>query len=143
MSKTKISEFKVGNIIYEVVLDEDLMMDEQALGSCDYLNAEISLFPRQNEQRMEQVLHHELMHAIFSEAGYDEQDEDMVNRLGIVFHQFITDNFQFIGHTGIREQVAEIADEMMEEEEAVASSKRTHQQPVGFDTSHVSGVSES
>ena len=129
----KISEFKVGNIIYDVVLDGDLMDGASALGSCDYMQSEIALYDRQSEQRMEQVLYHELTHAIFFEAGFDEQDEDMVNRLGIVLHQFIKDNFEFIGHDGIRDAVAAIAEENAQIAADDGSTKSLNKkQPIGF-----------
>lgn len=118
----KLSEFKIGGIIYDVISDEDLMDESDALGSCDHQNARISLYPRQAETRVEQTLYHELVHALFFEAGYDEHDEDMVNRLGIVLHQFIEENYQFLGHPGIREQVAENYAELLEESESLAAS---------------------
>lgn len=127
---TKVSEFKIGGVIYDVVSDEDIMDRDGALGSCDYKNATISLYPRQAESRMEQVLYHELVHALFFEAGFDEQDEDMVNRLGIVFHQFIEDNYEFCGHPGIREQIAEMVAAQDEHDSAVSRSEM--KEPMGF-----------
>lgn len=39
-----------------------------------------------------QVIVHELTHAIFMEAGFEEQDEDMINRVGNVLFQVLSDN---------------------------------------------------
>lgn len=136
----KISEFKIGNILYDVVMDGSLMDVNGALGSCDYVQSEIALYDRQSEQRMEQVLYHELTHAIFFEAGFDEQDEDMINRLGIVLHQFMTENFEFVGHPGIRDAIAEMAAATAEENEAITRSY--HKQPMGFDVSVVKQADE-
>lgn len=134
----KIAEFKVGNIIYDINLDEKIMASEQALGLCDYVNASISLYPNQNEQRMEQVMFHELLHAIFGEAGYDEQDEDMINRVGIVFYQFIQDNFEYIGHPGVRKSVRDAKRGNAEAERAYAEdAPKLHAHPVGFDLTQV------
>lgn len=133
MTVEKVGEFKVGQIIYDVVLDPKIMGTEQALGLCDYVNATIHIYPNQNEQRMEQVIFHELLHAIFGEAGYDEQDEDMINRVGIVFNQFLYDNFEFIGHEGIRKQI-EASKQAQAEEQAAhyAAEMKLHKHPVGF-----------
>ncbi len=61
-------------------------------GACFYPNTEIEILSDISQERKEQVFVHELTHAIFNEAGFDEQDEDMVNRLGIVLHQVLKDN---------------------------------------------------
>lgn len=42
--------------------------------------------------KKEQVLIHELLHACIAEAGFDEQDEDVVNRVSIVLYQVLKDN---------------------------------------------------
>jgi len=45
-----------------------------------------------SRDKKEQTLLHEMLHACFNEAGFDEQDEDVVNRLGIVLYQVLKDN---------------------------------------------------
>jgi hypothetical protein len=83
----------VGHIIYTVQymeslnhMDENLSLEGEILGACDYDTATITLKTELSKERMEQVFCHELAHAIFYEAGYDDHDEDMINRLGIVLH---------------------------------------------------------
>jgi len=44
-----------------------------------------------SESRKEQTFVHELTHAIFYEAGVEEQDEDMINRVSLVLHQVLKD----------------------------------------------------
>lgn len=83
----------VGHIIYTVQymdslnhMDETLSLEGEILGACDYDTATITLKTELSKERMEQVFCHELAHAMFYEAGFDEHDEDMINRLGIVLH---------------------------------------------------------
>jgi hypothetical protein len=42
--------------------------------------------------RKEQTFVHELLHACFKEAGYDEQDEEMIDRVSTVLYQVLKDN---------------------------------------------------
>lgn len=90
-------KIKVGGINYQVVEKPFIEVDgdKNMLGSCSCENSTIEILESMNEERKEQVLAHELTHAIFLEAGYDfaDQDEDMVNRVGNVLHQVLKDNF--------------------------------------------------
>lgn len=61
-------------------------------GSCNFDESIIQILDELSDDKKEQTFIHELVHAIFKEAGYDEQDEDMVNRLGIVLYQVLKDN---------------------------------------------------
>jgi len=45
-----------------------------------------------SESKKEQVFVHELVHAMWNEAGYNEQDDEMVNRLSIVLYQVLKHN---------------------------------------------------
>lgn len=88
-------EIKVGGIHYSIEAKENVMKDTGSLGFCDYEGARIVVDASLAPERMQQVIIHELTHAIMYEAGFDEQDEDMVNRFGIVLHQVLCDNFTF------------------------------------------------
>lgn len=70
----------------------EIESDRNFQGSCDYLNTEISIIEDLSEERKKDVFFHELIHAVFYEAGYEEQDEDMINRIGKILHQVISDN---------------------------------------------------
>ena len=68
-----------------------------ALGCCTYDKATIEVKSEMSEERVEEVFVHELMHAIMYEAGYDEHDEDLVNRSAKVLYQVLKDNsFNFL-----------------------------------------------
>lgn len=88
------TEIKVGAVIYNVVNKSfiELDSDRNYQGLCDYPNTEIAILKDLSEERKKDVFFHELTHALLYEAGYDEQDEDMVNRVGKVLQQVIIDN---------------------------------------------------
>lgn len=85
---------KVGGIDYKVVEVPyvEISGDKNYGGSCDYQKCEINLLESMTAERKSQVFVHELVHAILNEAGFDEHDEDLVNRTGIVLHQVLVDN---------------------------------------------------
>lgn len=89
-------EIKVGGIKYNVELVDyiDVAGERNFQGMCHFDKAKIEVLKSLSEQRIEQTLIHELTHAIFYEAGYDEQNEDMVNRVGLVLHQVVKDFFR-------------------------------------------------
>lgn len=83
---------KVGGVDYTVEEVSNLIAKDDLWGKVDYFNSSIAVDDSLSPTRKEQVLIHELTHAIFLEAGYKEQDEDMINRIGIVLHQVLKDN---------------------------------------------------
>lgn len=87
-------EVKVGGVIYSVASKPfiEIDSDRNFQGMCNYLDTEICILEDLSNERRKDVFFHELTHAIFYEAGYDEQDEDMINRISKVLHQVINDN---------------------------------------------------
>lgn len=91
-------EIKVGGLTYEVVEEEHFASsddDRNLWGYCDYEKLTIKIRKSLSAQKKKQVLIHELTHAIFHEAGYKEQDEDMINRVSLILFQVIQDNRLF------------------------------------------------
>jgi hypothetical protein len=88
------TEVKVAGVTYKVLEKEYVVIDHNKnyAGSCCYNESEINVLNTLSGTRKEQVFVHELVHAILMEAGYDEHDEDQVNRIGIVLHQVLKDN---------------------------------------------------
>lgn len=86
------TKLKVGGVTYTVEKQENLIHTDDAWGRIDYFNSSIRYDESLSDNRKEQVIIHELLHAIFLEAGYKEQDEDMINRVSIVLHQVLKDN---------------------------------------------------
>lgn len=87
-------QIKVAGINYEVVEKPFVALgdDKNYLGACLYNEARIELLESLADDRKEDVLVHELTHAIFNEAGYDNHDEEMIDRVGKVLFQVLKDN---------------------------------------------------
>lgn len=92
----KLKKIKVGAVTYVVIEKPFIDIDgnRNHVGCCDYDHTEITILADLSEGRKKATFYHKLMHAIFKESGFDDQDEDMVNRLGIVLQQVIEENFQ-------------------------------------------------
>jgi len=93
------SSIRVAGIDYDVIEKDFVEIDgnRNYQGSCCYTKAKIELLNSLSKDRKEQVLIHELVHAIFNEAGFDNQEEDVVNRLSIVLYQVLKDNNLYFG----------------------------------------------
>jgi Zn-dependent peptidase ImmA (M78 family) len=85
---------KVAGINYTVEETEyvEIHHDKNYSGSCDYVKAEIKILKDMDIQRKEETFIHELTHAIFHEAGYNEHEEEMVNKVSKVLYQVLKDN---------------------------------------------------
>lgn len=86
------TEVKVGAITYTVNEQADMNDCFGVLGQIIYPRTAITVDANMTEERKEQVFIHELTHAIFHEAGFDEQDEDVVNRVSMFLYQVLKDN---------------------------------------------------
>jgi len=87
-------QVNVAGIDYVVVYQDDMMKKHNLMGEVVYPEAAITIDSSMCQHKKEQVFVHELVHAIFNEAGYQdqEQDEGMVNRLSIVLYQVLKQN---------------------------------------------------
>ena len=90
-----LDKIKVGGINYQVELvDLTTQRDEEIgwqLGYCHFHKDLIEINSMISEQRQRQTLVHEMMHAIYEEAGV-EQDEGNVDALAKVLYQVLKDN---------------------------------------------------
>ena len=84
--------FRVGSVDYTVELVPKLYHLYERFGQVTYDDTNIQLDAGMSPTRLNDVLIHELLHAIFAEAGFDEQDEDTINRVGHVLAQVLRDN---------------------------------------------------
>ncbi|MDF2790813.1 MAG: hypothetical protein K0S80_3914 [Neobacillus sp.] len=93
------SKVRVSGIEYSVEHKDliEINGNRNYQGACRYDESKIEIMNGLSETKKEQVFTHELVHAIFNEAGFDEQEEDTVNRLGIVLHQVLKDNKIYFG----------------------------------------------
>lgn len=82
------NKIKVAGVHYDVQAFED----DENCGTCSFDSLVIRIDPRLKSEKQQQVFVHELLHAVFWEAGYSEQDEEMIDRVGRVLYQVLNDN---------------------------------------------------
>lgn len=82
---------KVGGMEYTVEEKEfvEIDGDKNYLGKVNYVTTQIEVL---DNVRKEETFVHELLHAIFFEAGYQEQEEEMIDRVSKVLYQVLKDN---------------------------------------------------
>lgn len=88
---------KIGGVSYELEEVERLAKEHDVLGQILYDDLKIKLDANLPDDRKEETLIHEITHGVFYEAGYEEQDEGMINRVGKVLYQVIKDNPNLLG----------------------------------------------
>ncbi|WP_159723164.1 hypothetical protein [Enterococcus sp. CSURQ0835] len=82
----------ISGVRYDIIEIETVDNDPTVMGLCVYADSVIYIKKALSKDRKNQTLIHEVMHAMFYEAGFDEQDEDEVNRLGKVLFQVLKEN---------------------------------------------------
>lgn len=87
-------EVKIGATKYKVANLKviDSAAQGVVMGEVDYPKCLITLLGPLNRARKEETLIHEVLHAIFFEAGYLEHNEEMVDRLTPFLYSFIKEN---------------------------------------------------
>ncbi|MBO1583235.1 ImmA/IrrE family metallo-endopeptidase [Bacillus sp. XF8] len=90
----KETYWKIGGVKYNVQSVKGLAKEHGVLGQILYNDLIIKVDADLPRDRLEETFIHEVLHGIFHEAGYEEQDEDMINRVGKVLYQVIQDNLQ-------------------------------------------------
>ena len=91
-----MDKVKIGGIVYPIEIVNDFTGETGDWGQTNFKKSKITIDSNLDKQRLNQTLVHEIIHGLFFEAGI-EDDEDTVNRLGIVLHQVLTDNdFSFL-----------------------------------------------
>jgi hypothetical protein len=91
-------QLKVGGTIYTVNEVAGLLRKLSMYGNVDFGDCIIQIDADMSDERKEQTIIHEMLHATHFEAGYnpEEQDEDMINRVANVLHQVIVDNIDIL-----------------------------------------------
>lgn len=97
MSERRLPEIiKVGGIKYSITETDLSPYDADGsyrMGNHKEAEALIEIREEMPLQKKEQTLVHELMHAIFAEMGINiENEEDIVNRAGLMLYQVLKDN---------------------------------------------------
>jgi len=84
--------FRVGAVDYSVEVIAKLADRHGLGGQVVYGDTHIQMDEGLSPSRMNEVLLHELTHAMFYEAGFDDHEEDTVNRIAKVLHGMLRDN---------------------------------------------------
>lgn len=87
--------FKIGTIVYTIDMQtcQEILSAQNLWGEILYKEQVIRLRNDVPQQRLFQVLCHELIHAMLEESGLSEQNKEaFVLVLGVALTQFLTDN---------------------------------------------------
>lgn len=88
-----LDKVKVAGVTYNIETPDEIEDDPDKIGNCIYMKQLIRVKANMSKERRDQTFVHELLHAIFFEAGYTDSDhEEMVNRLSLVLYQVLKDN---------------------------------------------------
>lgn len=90
-----MNSVKIGGITYTIKREEIECHNGIQFGEVNYGTTQITINNvKVNEQKQEQTLMHEMVHAMMHEAGLDElsNDEVIVNQLGILLYQVLKEN---------------------------------------------------
>lgn len=87
-----MKRIKVAGIEYTINPVDKLFETYGIYGNIHYSSATINVDNSLSNDRKEQTIIHEFLHAIFFESGYEEQDEEMINSVSITLHQVLRDN---------------------------------------------------
>lgn len=92
--------WKIGGVNYKVIKVKGLAKEHGVIGQILYDDLIIKIDADLPVDRQEETFIHEMLHGVFFEAGYTEQDEDMINRIGKVLYQVLKDNGAKFGMIG-------------------------------------------
>lgn len=91
---------RVGSIDYSVELTSGLSVSDDLLGAIHYGVSKIRLEESLPPTKLVDTFVHELAHALFYEAGFEDHEEDTVNRIAKVLTMVLRDNdFTFMRET--------------------------------------------
>jgi len=97
MSEINGKVIKVAGNYYTVEVSPQVVAVTGNWGLCQYGDNTIKVADGLCENRQHDVLVHEMTHAIMYEAGFDDHEEELVNRVAKVLYQVLRDNdFEFL-----------------------------------------------
>jgi Zn-dependent peptidase ImmA (M78 family) len=109
-------QLKVGGAIYTVNEVKGLVSKVEMFGNVDFSDCVIQIDADISDERKEQTITHELLHAILFESGFgpEEQSEDLVTRASNVLHQVIVDNIDILATPDEEEAIKDGVSELEE-----------------------------
>lgn len=91
-----LEKIRVGGIDYDVSVKDLSHCDSQELirlGNHNEVDMKIEISDRLPRQKRNQTFIHEMLHAVVCESGaVIENEEDVVNQMGLVLYQVLRDN---------------------------------------------------
>lgn len=91
-----LEKIRVGGIDYDVSVKDLSHCDSQGLirlGNHNEADMKIEISDRLPRQKRNQTFIHEMLHAVVCESGaVIENEEDVVNQMGLVLYQVLRDN---------------------------------------------------
>lgn len=96
-----LKKIRVGGIDYDVAIKDLSQFDSPnsyRMGQHSELQTSIEISDKLPKQKRDQTFIHEMLHAVVCESGVVlENEEDIVNQMGLVLYQVLRDNdFSFI-----------------------------------------------
>ena len=92
-----MNKVKIGGIIYGIEKVNDLAIKDDVIGRIKYYEGKIEIEKFLQKDVATQTLVHEILNGWFKEAGYDDQEEEVIDRVGKVLYQVLKDNdFSFL-----------------------------------------------
>lgn len=85
------NKVKVGGVFYTVRCCEATCLNDENFGVTVPENSEIILL-NSERQNMERTFVHEVLHALLFDLGYNDHDEETVDRLAGALYALIVDN---------------------------------------------------
>ncbi|KIO60226.1 hypothetical protein B4065_0152 [Caldibacillus thermoamylovorans] len=86
------NKVNVAGVQYTVSEVNGLVEDYNLQGQVVYHKGTIKIDANMSEDKKEQTFVHELLHACFNEAGFQQQDEETILRVANVLYQVLKDN---------------------------------------------------
>lgn len=97
-----LQKIKIGGIDYDIFVKDLSEFDEPnsfRMGQHSEMQTSIEISDKLPKQKRNQTFVHEMLHAVVCESGAVlENEEDVVNQMGLVLYQALKDNdLSFIG----------------------------------------------
>ena len=92
--RKQTGSIKIGGFDYAIFADDEVNIggDRNVYGYCDTQNLEIVYYSRLKEEKAQQVILHEVLHAVMAHIGIQAEDEEeFVLSLGNQLHQVLAD----------------------------------------------------
>jgi Zn-dependent peptidase ImmA (M78 family) len=97
---------KICGFDWEIIESQDVANSNENFGETHYRNQKIFIEPSEKQQKKEQVLLHEIIHAIFWQTGmwqrlknkdYNPDEEEISQSISFMLYQVLKENSLYFG----------------------------------------------